>query len=344
MRKSGIELLRILSLLGVIMIHYWEQACQYAVGANYHTLLLLRSVSSSAVDVFILITGYFMCMTNKRTWGKPLNLIIQVMLINEGAYLIKSFFGIEPTISLRHITSSLLPDSYFTTLFVALYIISPYINKMTALLTPQGWKKLLVITISIFSVYQTAIDVFSEVIGKEIMGLSTIGAWGGQKGFNIVNFILLYIVGSYLRYNPIILQIKQIRLLLIVCVLLIFAWAETDLIFRSSTPFSAWLYHNPIVILLGVMLLLYFKELNFYSNFVNIAAKSVYTCFLAHCQLITIVKIEDFAKMSLPVMLLHYALLAILCYVAFWLLWYIYDKCTNSFYKRLDKKEISYNF
>ena len=343
MRKSGIELLRIISLFAVIMIHYWVQASQYAEGLNYHSLVLFRSMSASAVDVFIIISGYFLCTTNKRTLGKPLNLIIQVSLINLMAYLIKSYFGIEPPISLRHITSAILPDSYYTTLFVVLYILSPYLNTMIINLSNKGWKILLFLSILIFSVYQTAFDLFSEVIGKEMMGLSPIGAWGAQNGFNIVNFTLLYIIGAFLRINPIKITKRNNIIGIVLCVLLIFGWSEFDILLGAKSSLSGWAYHNPGVILLAALLFLYFKDLSFSSRFINSAAKSVYTCFLGHCHIIAIVGIDFFVTKPLHYMILHFIVLSITCYIVFWFFWYIYDIITKSIYRRLDHKELRYH-
>lgn len=341
MRKSGIELLRILSLFAVIMMHYWEQASKYAIGLNFHSFMFLRSLSASAVDVFILISGYFLCTTQKRTLGKPINLIIQVSLINFIAYIIKSYYGLEPSISIRHITSSLLPDSYYTTLFVVLYIISPYINNVISQLTRRGWKVMIILLVSIFSLYQTAFDLFSEVIGKEMMGLSPIGAWGGQKGFNIVNFTLLYVVGAYLKYNSVTLKKRKLIWGILFCVSTIFIWGELDLIIRKMPLNSSWVYHNPIVILQAVLLFLYFKGLSLSSFFINRAAKSVYTCFLAHCQIMVLVGIEYYARMPLLYMIVHYLIVSIVCFFVSWVLWFLYDQITRSLFRKLDRIELT---
>lgn len=345
MRKSGIELLRIFALFGVIMIHYWEQAVKYLSDSdiNYHVLLFLRSLASPSVDLFLVISGYFMCTSYKRTLGKPLNLILQVSIINEIAYLIKSYYGSEPPINLRHLVSSALPDSYYTTLFVVLYFISPYINKMINGLSKEGWNKLMLISLIIFSIYQTSFDLFSEVIGLEIMGLSTIGAWGGgQNGFNIVNFVLLYLVGAYIRNLQFGLKKSRLLLLSMGCLVAVFLWAEIDTRLTIISGRSAWVYHNPIVILFSAVLFLLFSSFNFKSTFINMAAKSVYTCFLAHCTVITIADVGYYCQQSVWHMLSYYLCFSFACYVVFWVLWYIYDKLSSSFYKKLDIFTLNY--
>ena len=84
-------------------------------------------------------------------------------------------------------------------------------------------------------------------------GLSTIGAWGNQQGFNIVNFILLYCIGAICKLNNIVDKWKSFKYLiplLIGIVVMVFLWAYFE---ESITRFgmrSAWCYHNPLVIFL----------------------------------------------------------------------------------------------
>lgn len=42
-------------------------------------------------------------------------------------------------------------------------------------------------------------DVIEEIVEYEMMGINTVGAWGEQQGFTIVNFIFCYLIGVYLK-------------------------------------------------------------------------------------------------------------------------------------------------
>ena len=78
-RRPGIELLRIIAIFGVIMIHYYEAVKVFATDPlSAHSLIILRSLSASAVDVFIVISGYFLVSSNTRKLGKALTLFVQV--------------------------------------------------------------------------------------------------------------------------------------------------------------------------------------------------------------------------------------------------------------------------
>lgn len=64
-RESGIELLRILLMIGVIILHINNAdiggALKYVDNnsVNYIVLLILENIFVCAVDIFVIITGYF---------------------------------------------------------------------------------------------------------------------------------------------------------------------------------------------------------------------------------------------------------------------------------------------
>ena len=55
--------------------------------------------------------------------------------------------------------------------------------------------------LGLFSIYPTFVEVFEYLTHREWIGISTIGAYGSQDGYQIVNFILMYYVGMYIRKN-----------------------------------------------------------------------------------------------------------------------------------------------
>ena len=59
-RQSNIELLRIFLMLGVIILHYNGVGALYSAhGINYLIVIGLESLCICAVDLFMLISGYF---------------------------------------------------------------------------------------------------------------------------------------------------------------------------------------------------------------------------------------------------------------------------------------------
>ena len=90
-RESGIELLRILAMCGVVLLHINEKAlpdCTVGSG-NYYILETIESINICAVDLFIMISGYFLCVSQKRVLLKPLALFIQVVVFAQVNFLVR---------------------------------------------------------------------------------------------------------------------------------------------------------------------------------------------------------------------------------------------------------------
>lgn len=338
-RLSSMELLRIIAAFAVVVLHYCARA--YPVvssSSSSHFLLFLQSASSFAVDAFILISGYFMCTSNKRTWDKPISLIWQASLYYELAYLIKVSFGSYP-LTLRSIASSFVPDSYFAVLFVVLYIVSPYINRLISHFTNKEFGRFMFICLAVFSIWPTFVDLSQEIIGVEWFGLSSIGAWGNQSGFNITNFILLYLVGAYLRIVGIpdfLSSRKKNCIYLIGTILLIFVWAEFDVL--HCTHFGVWsafVYHNPLIIFVSVLLFAIFKDFKFESSIINKFASSCYVCYLINCQILDELCIGDFANKGIGVMSLHIIASLVICLIISFVVSVLYNKCFSRLLEKL---------
>ena len=92
-RNSSIELLRIFAACAVVVLHYngMGGALAASKGITHELLLLLECLSVCAVDLFIMISGYFLCVTQKRTLDKPVYLLLLLWVINIIVYFIKSY-------------------------------------------------------------------------------------------------------------------------------------------------------------------------------------------------------------------------------------------------------------
>lgn len=126
-RYSGIELLRIVAACFVVILYYCNPQIGGAMkgativgGSNLLFLDVIRSLSCSAVDIFIIISGYFLINSEKRVIGKPIYLVFQVILLHLIVYLPKVILGIE-AFTLTGFLKQFLITNYFVTLYVILY-------------------------------------------------------------------------------------------------------------------------------------------------------------------------------------------------------------------------------
>lgn len=344
-RQSGIELLRILTMFGVVFLHYNDGRGFAHVedgSVNYYILFALESLCICAVDLFIIISGYFLCNSQRRSLGKIFSLILEYIIVKEGFYICTALISDDTAITVKGLVFNILPNNYFIILYAALYIISPYINIIFSRFSKREWNALMVTAILLFSVWPCLVDLLGEIRGEAFTGLSTISRTGSSGGFNIMNFILMYLVGSYLRKNELSekLQKKTVLLPCIAgCAAVIFAWAMVTERLTLVGLRSSWVYHNPLVILLAVMLFLCFAKMKFSAGWVNELAKAAFTCFLVHNYLLDHVGIEDFVNGNTFIMLGHIIAVVVGMYLLSYVLFKLYDLASRPLISRLNKIE-----
>lgn len=341
-RCSGIELLRILTMMGVVLLHYNDgRAFVYVQdGINRVVLLGLESICICAVDLFVLISGYFLSASSKRNYIKTIELLVQLIAFRLGIYFVRILLG-GTEFSMTSFVAKFIPNSYFIILYIALYMISPYLNRVFEGFAKIQWNKFLTTIMFLFSVWPTLVDLSEDILGKEWFGLTTIGAWGGQQGFNIVNFVLLYFVGAYLRHNDVqewIGSRTKIIFTIIITILVIFMWSIGCEYLTCLEIRSAWLYHNPLVILLAALLFVLFKSFTFENKVVNELAKASFTCFLFHNKLLPYMQIEKYSTGNVFVMLIHIVITVVTCYLASYVAYKVYELCTRWLFVYIENK------
>lgn len=201
----------------------------------------------------------------------------------------------KETFSIKSMIGSLVPNNYFAVLYVTLYLISPYINVLMLKLSETKRTQFLLLLFLLFSVWPSFVDVFTVLVhsNRNWNGLSTIGAWGSQWGYTIVNFCLLYIIGAYigLRQNKG-RHYKTIYLFLVLCTLitLLTVWSKVD-------ENTAWEYCSPLVIAESIILFLIFLRIPMGNNkVINRLARAAFSVFLLHSSLVPYAGIEKLTQ------------------------------------------------
>ena len=301
-RQSNIELLRIIGIFGIIILHYNYSGIgggfQYVEqgSLNENVLVFLESIAICGVNLFVMISGYFLSRTNQRSVGKALTLVIQVSIFRFLDYCICVLAGLQ-AFQLKKMIYSLIPLNWFVTLYIVLYLISPLINR--AFKNLQS-KNVLFGLIFLFSFVPTILDLVYRIKGKDMNSLMTLGTNGSGRGYTIVCFVLCYIIGAALNW----IKIEKVKtwafcLILLITVIVIFFWAKWD---RTT----AWEYCNPLVIGEAFMLLCLFLRVKMGTNrIINTIAKSTFGIYLIHQYVLPYLRIEQFVQKPVYIMLLH---------------------------------------
>ena len=347
-RESNIELLRILCIMGIIVLHFNSPSISggfssvEAYSANSVILHFLESLFVGGVDIFIIISGYFMCHKNKVLLDKPIMLLVQVIVYRVGISL-ASFVILGG--SIKSVLISFLPVNYFVILYIALYLVAPFVNKVLAEMPELIMKRFIILLVVLFSVWTTFSAIMVNVTGESLDGLSTIGVSGNQDGYTIVTFVMLYLIGAYLRCNDKSLSRMTCVVIVIACVCVLTVWSYIG--FVKGVKVSAFNYDNPVVIALSICIFLFFKSINIpYSKVINGLAKGVFGVFLLHILFMSYIDASRFTSKN-PFILLGAIVIIVIavfvvCWVVDWLYRLVYKYTIGRLVENYIKKEIGY--
>lgn len=261
-RQSNIEALRLLSMLMVLNLHsFWG----YTHGEGFSNFFdfFRESTSICAVDIFILISGYFGIKWKFKSFY---NLLFQIALYSFGVYFAAVLLGFisYDNISFLKCFGCYFRSWGFITQYIVLYVLSPLLNKFSESCSK---KELLIFIVLLF-------------IAENSICITT----------GILNYILLYLIGRFIRNtNVVSLDTKRPWVMYIICTLLI--TVITYLLFRLTPIKTAELmtsiplgysYSSPFVIIQAIILFLCFARLSFTSRFINWCATSCLAIFLIH--------------------------------------------------------------
>jgi len=335
-RDSSIELLRIIAIIGVLILHYNHEDIGGALSfvqqgsLNHYYLLFSKTVFMCAVNVMIIISAYFLSATQERRFVKVVELFIQLTAFRLAFYFASALTGGQE-LSFDMFFRNLLPKNYFVLLYCCLYIVSPYINIVCSRLSRKSFGKLLVTLFVLFSVWDYLADFLVIFYGSFISQLSTVGMYGGQQGYTIVHFIVLYFIGAYIRRFESDIHIKHSGAAVLISLLLLFALVVLE--YRFLGTIDVWQYNSPFMIMYSAFVFLFFRKIRFSSKIVNELAGAVFTCYLFHIFLIERVNTRAAAAGSLGFLVIHQLLSAAAMFIASYIAYKIYGLCSGWFIK-----------
>ena len=132
-------------MLGVVVLHYNVSSIGggFAVvpqgSINEMLMYFLESLCIAAVDIFVLITGYFMANTKKSGLYKPFYLVSQVIFLRVIFYIVDIVTKVK-TVDFWTVLKSLLPMYWFVSVYIALYLLAPFINGFLNILSAKKLK------------------------------------------------------------------------------------------------------------------------------------------------------------------------------------------------------------
>lgn len=269
-RNSNIELLRIVSMLLVLLIHFTSVHLMPSPEslttdtANTILNLGLRSISFVCVNCFILISGYFGIRWKIRSFS---NLIFQIFFWLAIGVAFAKLIGINYDGHIVNACLSMINGRWFIPAYVSLYMVAPLLNAFIE----KSTTKQLFRYILIFYIFSTVYGYF--MLSKEF-----------NEGMSLISLIGIYLTGAYLHREDKVLSKLNSRNwlgLYFVCSLLLIVISIG--LFKLNISSLIFGYLNPIIILQSVFLFMFFERLNIGNHrWINFIAASAFSVYLFH--------------------------------------------------------------
>lgn len=286
-RQSGIELLRIIIMFQIILLHLFDYGGLTEFGNHYGGLTNFAldgiwSLCRMPVDVFVLITGYFL-VTSEYNLKKVFNRGKKVYLtmIFYSLLLAGIFFVINPSlITVPSVFKAFMPffskQWYFLSIYLIILFLSPFLNMMLQKLNKKQYLIFTGVVFTVMSVWSTLayVDGLDKVFDiKKIVD--------PYMGKSLGGLLLLYFIGGYLRRftkehnKP---QFKYLAMFFGFCII--------DLMLHCFVPQYGnkvfGMFNNPLVIGEAVMIFLFFRDIHFYSPVINTIASTTLGIYAIH--------------------------------------------------------------
>lgn len=257
-RRSSLELLRIICMLFIVAHHFGihgqygdMQMSQF----NSFIIMLLSAGGKLGVNIYVLISGYFLVGSSFKL-RRLINTIALTIFYSVSIYLVMLFALPEYSFSFGELFSRIFviykSNYWFVTCYVAMVLLSPFINKLINALSKREHLALVLLLV-LMSSHLPRLDSYFD--------FSQIG-W----------FITVYIIAAYLRLYP--EKIFSSKLItgvasLVLCITIGLLSASTDLT-------------NILCLATSVALFTFFNNLEIKSRAINLISKTTFGIYLIH--------------------------------------------------------------
>lgn len=265
-RQEGIELLRILSMLMILLLHYCGKG-GFLKPELFHHLngeiaWIIESLSIVAVNCYVLISGYFL-VNSKCERKKVLKIGTQVLFYSIGIFFIFKVIG-KADIPLKEEISYIFPiiskTYWFVTCYIVMYLLAPFINTILKNTDKKNTQILIIILLAISwsssLLYYLKFDVIDNT-----------------QGYGIIWFITLYVIAGYIRLYGKEKNKKYLYLLLYVIIsafIYLSRIVMTKVFPDGKIQYNMFYAYNSVpVTLSSICLFMFFKQVKLHKEFMK---------------------------------------------------------------------------
>lgn len=272
MRHSGIELLRLVIMFGIVMSHWGGHGSfslldNYELGANYVWLQLAQIFGGVGTTTFVLISGYFSYKKENINWTGIRRVTTEVRFYSLAMWLVTLLLGF---VSFNY--SSLigavfpilvLPQYWFVLPYLLICLCSPLFNKIVSSAPRNQLIALLFVLVLSSFIYPA-------------LGRSSLES-------QLVRFSAYYVIGACLnKYKEELDFLVRYRYFILIASFLIIVsiCTLTDVLGCPDKYGQFAGTRSPFTIILVIGLFMVFYNLDYKSNFINTISKSSFAIYL----------------------------------------------------------------
>ncbi len=291
-RQANLELLRLIAMLMVVTIHICIHGGMVDLAQKgtfaYYVVWTIFGVSFVCINLYILISGYFISEAKFTTW-RVAKIELQVFFYAFGIMALFWIYGnVEHDIKyfIYCVTPIISDFFWFATMYVGMYMLSPLLNKFAKSLTKRQFQCVLLLGFVLFSAWT---NIFYYTSGMNI-----------AEGVSIMWFVAIYLFGAYIRlhYVPegkcgkwlllgggLIVLIPISRL--VIEALLTLPFAGVRMLEDLLWGYSIFYHYNSMLVTAGAFFLfIAFLNMNLKegigTKFIKIAASASFGVYLIH--------------------------------------------------------------
>lgn len=269
-RRSGVELLRILCILGIVAMHSFGNFLADAEGFEIFYGVLMCSLFNCGVSIFALISGYFGVKGGIR---RVVTLELEILFWSILSMVLRSWIvgGFTVSALAESVTPVFSRKYWYMTEYMIILIFAPYINSFCERLEKGAFQKCLLALFTIGYVIPT-------VIQRDL---------SGYDGKCFLNLLFMYLLGRYIHRFVSLETLKTKRLIAVLGV------TVASVIALNLAGSLAWNAlgsagaHNPFgkdnsvfTAVISVSLFCLFGKMNWHSGRINGLAKHVAAVYL----------------------------------------------------------------
>lgn len=194
-KMANIELLRCIAMMMVVVLHYLGKSSLLAdltkenMGSVGVAAWVLESFCIVAVNLYMLISGYFLCESSFKL-SRLLKLLLQVFTYSVVIGLVAAALGLVPAeeLTIYYYVQILFPVSmghyWFLTAYVFLYLLLPFLAMAVKRMTKGQMKLALGLLLFVFCVLKSILPVRLDM---------------DEKGYDCLWYICVFMVAAYIR-------------------------------------------------------------------------------------------------------------------------------------------------